>query len=48
MCLIVAALLLVCAGSFFAYYAYCKWRADEAVGRAKVSLGKKNLQDGIL
>jgi tetratricopeptide (TPR) repeat protein len=47
-CLIVAALLLVSAGSFFAYYAYCKWRADEAVGRAKASLGKKNLQDGIL
>jgi hypothetical protein len=47
-CLIVAALLLVSAGSFFAYYAYRKWRADEAVGRAKASLGKRNLQDGIL
>ena len=42
-CLIVAALLLVSAGSFFAYYAYCKWRADEAVGQAKASLREEEI-----
>ena len=47
-CLIVAAVLLVSVGSFFAYCAYCNWQADRAVRQAKSSLGKKNLQDGIL
>ena len=42
--MIVVAVFLASAGSFLAYYAYCDWQANRAVGQAKSSLA---LQDGI-
>jgi tetratricopeptide (TPR) repeat protein len=47
-CLIVAAVLLVGIGSFFAYYAYCNWQAERAVRQAKLSIERNNLHDGLL
>ena len=46
--MIVVAILLASAGSFFAYYAYCNWQADRAVRQAKSSFANQKLQDGIL
>jgi tetratricopeptide (TPR) repeat protein len=46
--LIVVAVLLASAGSFFAYFAYCNWQADRAVRQAKSSFASQKLQEGIL
>jgi tetratricopeptide (TPR) repeat protein len=44
----VAAVILVGAGSFFAYHAYCQWWAGRSISLARSLVETNNLQEGIL
>jgi tetratricopeptide (TPR) repeat protein len=44
----VAAVVLVTAGSFFAYHAYCRSRAERSMGLARSFIETKNYQEGVL
>ena len=44
----VAAAILLTAGSFFAYHAYCRWRAERSISLARSFIETKNLPEGIV
>ena len=44
----VVAVILVAAGSFFAYHAYCRWQAERSISLARSFIETKNFQEGIV
>ncbi|MGB7837093.1 MAG: hypothetical protein WBL40_03160, partial [Terrimicrobiaceae bacterium] len=44
----VAAAILLTAGSFFVYHAYCRWRAERSISLARSFIETKNFPEGIV